>query len=41
MQKAITGSEIHIIPNAAHMSNLENSEEFNKHLLAFLKRIAA
>lgn len=39
MHEAITGSEFHIIPHAAHMSNLENSPEFNKHLLAFLNRI--
>lgn len=39
MHEAITGSEFHIIPHAAHMSNLENSPEFNKHLLAFLNKI--
>jgi len=33
-------SELHIIPNAAHMSNLENPTEFNRHLLAFLQRVA-
>jgi 3-oxoadipate enol-lactonase len=41
MQKAIPGSELHVIPQAAHLSNLENTEVFNSHLLAFLKRIAA
>jgi 3-oxoadipate enol-lactonase len=36
MDSKISGSEIHVIPRAAHMSNLENTEEFNKHLLNFL-----
>lgn len=36
MDSKIQNSEIHIIPNAAHMSNLENAEEFNKHLSNFL-----
>lgn len=40
MHEKIRGSELHIIPNAAHMSNLENPDEFNRHLLVFLKRIA-
>ena len=39
MRNKIPNSEIHVIPNAAHMSNLENSEEFNKHLLDFLDRL--
>ena len=34
----ISGSEMVVIPNAAHMSNLENPEEFNTALLRFLKR---
>jgi 3-oxoadipate enol-lactonase len=38
MHKAITGSEIHILPNAGHMSNLENTKDFNTHLLFFLKK---
>ena len=33
----IPGSEIHIIPNAAHMSNIENSEEFNRVMVQFLE----
>lgn len=41
MHKLIPGSEMHIIPEAAHMSNLENPVEFNKRLMAFLKRVAA
>ena len=39
MQSHIKGSEIHIVPHAAHMSNLENSSFFNEKLLAFLKKI--
>lgn len=39
MQAKIGGSELHVIPDAGHMSNLENPEEFNKHLLSFLKRV--
>ena len=41
MHEKIAGSELHIIPNAAHMSNLENPEAFNRHLLSFLKRVAS
>ena len=41
MHEKIKNSELHIIPNAAHMSNLENPEVFNQHLLAFLKRVPA
>lgn len=40
MHEKIRGSEMHVIPGAAHMSNLENPEEFNRHLLAFLNRVA-
>jgi 3-oxoadipate enol-lactonase len=39
MQKKIAGSELRIIPHAAHLSNLENSVEFNKHLVGFLYRL--
>jgi 3-oxoadipate enol-lactonase len=38
MHERIPGSELHIIPDAAHMSNLENADVFNKHLLAFLSK---
>jgi pimeloyl-ACP methyl ester carboxylesterase len=38
MHKAIAGSELHILSNASHMSNLENIEDFNKRLTAFLKK---
>lgn len=36
MKDRIHQSEIHIIPNAAHMSNLENSEAFNRYVVKFL-----
>jgi len=39
MRNKIPNSEIHVIPHAAHMSNLENSKEFNKQLLDFLGRL--
>ncbi len=39
MKNRIPNSERHIIPNAAHMSNLENTPAFNKHLFDFLEKI--
>lgn len=39
MHERIPGSQLHIIPDAAHMSNLENTEVFNRHLLTFLGRL--
>jgi 3-oxoadipate enol-lactonase len=41
MQERVPGSEMHVVPAAAHMSNLENPEFFNRALLAFLDRVAA
>jgi len=41
MHSLIQGPQIHIVPHAAHMSNLENPSFFNEKLLAFLKNIAA
>jgi pimeloyl-ACP methyl ester carboxylesterase len=38
MHKAIAGSELHILSNAGHMSNLENPKDFNENLVAFLKK---
>jgi 3-oxoadipate enol-lactonase len=38
MHSMITGSELHILPDAAHMSNLENTQGFNELLLTFLKK---
>ncbi|HEY6192905.1 MAG TPA: alpha/beta fold hydrolase [Bacteroidota bacterium] len=36
MREKIPGAELHIISRAGHLSNLENAEEFNRHLLHFL-----
>jgi len=41
MHERIKGSQLQIIPGAAHMSNLENPEFFNRSLLSFLDRVAA
>jgi 3-oxoadipate enol-lactonase len=38
IHKAISGSELHVLPNAGHMSNLENSKDFNKTLINFLMK---
>ena len=40
MHEKIRGSELHLIPGAAHMSNLENSAVFNEKLLTFLRRVS-
>lgn len=40
MHERIKGSEIHVIPGASHMSNLENPEVFNEKLVSFLRRVA-
>ncbi|MGH2568696.1 MAG: alpha/beta fold hydrolase [Bacteroidota bacterium] len=37
MHEKIAGSKMQVIPNAAHMSNLENPSDFNAALLKFLK----
>jgi 3-oxoadipate enol-lactonase len=39
MNERIRQSKFHVISNAAHLSNLENPEEFNKHLSGFLRRL--
>ena len=36
---AITGSELHVIDAAAHLSNVEQPDRFNAVLAAFLKRV--
>ena len=36
MHEKIPNSEFHIIPDAAHMSNIENPAAFNRYLLNFL-----
>lgn len=37
MANRIQGAQIYILPNAAHMSNLENPEEFNAYLRSFFE----
>ncbi len=39
MQEHIKGSTLHIVPDASHLSNLENPKYVNENLLAFLKQI--
>lgn len=39
MHEQIRGSELQVVPGAAHMSNLENPEFFNARLLEFLEKI--
>jgi 3-oxoadipate enol-lactonase len=41
MHEKIPASEFRIISGAGHVSNLENAEEFNEHLLRFLDRLPA
>lgn len=36
----LAGSELKIIPSAAHLSNIEQTEEFNKAMTAFYDRVA-
>ena len=36
MQRKIKGSKLHIIEQAGHLSNIENSDEFNEHLIEFV-----
>nr|WP_320116090.1 alpha/beta hydrolase [uncultured Desulfuromonas sp.] len=36
MQSHIQGAQLHVVPEAAHLSNLENPEFFNARLLEFL-----
>jgi 3-oxoadipate enol-lactonase len=39
MQEKIASSKLHLISNAGHMSNLENPEDFNKHLSNFVNSV--
>ena len=39
MHEKIPNSEIHVIQNAAHMSNLENAPAFNDYVINFLARL--
>jgi len=36
MHEKIKGSTLHIIEQAGHLSNIENSDEFNEHLIKFI-----
>lgn len=36
----IEGAQLKVIPSAAHLCNIEQSEEFNRTLIAFLKNLA-
>jgi 3-oxoadipate enol-lactonase len=39
MHKNIKGSILHILDHAAHLSNIENTYEFNEHLLKFVSSL--
>lgn len=39
MKDKIPNAELRVIPKAGHLSNLEQPDEFNQHLLNFLKRV--
>ncbi|MDO8462289.1 MAG: alpha/beta fold hydrolase [Deltaproteobacteria bacterium] len=39
MKEKIQNAEMHLIPNAGHLSNLENPVEFNQRLISFIKEI--
>jgi 3-oxoadipate enol-lactonase len=39
MHDRINGSEMQVVANAAHLSNIENADEFNKYLKDFLSRV--
>ncbi|SDM00428.1 Pimeloyl-ACP methyl ester carboxylesterase [Daejeonella rubra] len=40
LNTTIKGSVLHVIDDAGHVSNLEQPDEFNKHLLAFLTSLS-
>ena len=40
MQKLVPQAHLHVIPGAAHLSNLENPSAFNNYLSMFLKKIS-
>jgi 3-oxoadipate enol-lactonase len=41
MHAAIPGSTLHVIPDAGHLSNLEQPQAFNKALWSFCARVRA
>jgi 3-oxoadipate enol-lactonase len=40
IQQALPGSELKILPSAAHLSNVEQAQAFNEAMLGFLSRAA-
>ena len=40
IQQNLPGSELKIIPSAAHISNVEQAQVFNDSMLGFLNRVA-
>lgn len=40
IQQNLPGSELKILPSAAHLSNIEQADEFNKAVTGFLARVA-
>jgi pimeloyl-ACP methyl ester carboxylesterase len=41
MQSTIAGSRLVVIDNAGHVSNLEQTDQFNDALLTFLNEVSA
>jgi len=41
MNASIKGSILHVIDHAGHVSNLEQPDEFNKHLRGFLTALSS
>jgi len=39
IQQALPGSELKIIPSAAHLSNIEQEKAFNEAMLGFMKEL--
>ena len=39
MARAIAGSKLIVIPDAAHLSNIENPEAFNAAVRAFIRKL--
>lgn len=39
MQQAVAGAELHVVPDAGHISNMENPASFNEGLTGFLNRL--
>lgn len=39
MKDKIAGAELHVIPDAGHLSNMENPEEFTTHVFNFLHKL--